>query len=690
MPVPQAIVAVDIRKVAGIPSSLLLGTLRPYAIARVAGRFIGRSRLIPSGTADFDLAPEPSLWQHEYATVGEAVTVDVEIWDDRGDAAPRRLATVSGSIASPWPSGPLVIGSSPEVQCQVSTRPVPRAPSRVPVPRSVTGSRGAVTLAVPNSVVVELTEIGGLYRPGYVPTGITAPRHAEPQPGYRSEDDRGRIFLNHGLDGRWAKNSQLIQLSARVNVVRGRLPAGAKLKWKVVDPDDPFNDQVDVHQQWGPYVDDRDYSAAAGRPQTGARGGDNEGTPDHSPAWEQVGAFALTVASATEATTSIVRGESKVKLHCPNVAGDNLVVRAEIDSSSPLEVFAAQTGIMTVWHRLDVENVRMTSALALPVADVPAMFEQACVQLDFAPERVVPDRQFMAPDDRGLGTASATYVNASFSHRADPGWFCVFAAMEPHPLPSARGAQLFHGTVAIHHGGTGADQGDYIEIPGSHADADYVTFRWGSPSQEVGFQVNENATQVIAGPRTRIWLDPHDVQDQFTAGDGSILHAYATSLYFYPRGRLDGTTWAAPGYGIPASCEVTVESPGAFYTSGISPSVTAGGRDYFAGRTIVFTHHGAYRDPRTGTARPNYNDRVVTVIAHELVHAFGMPHKCGYWDHRTPREKTCHMNYSPNWMIDDTRRLTPGSSDKVGRNMCGRHLKEVRRVHLEDNGGLRW
>lgn len=260
--------------------------------------------------------------------------------------------------------------------------------------------------------------------------------------------------------------------------------------------------------------------------------------------------------------------------------------------------------------------------------------------------------------------------------------------MEPHPLPTARGAMLFTGTVAIQHGGSGATQGDYIEIPGDHPDADYVTFRWGSPAQEVGFQLSQ--VQAIAGPKTRLWLQAHDVQDQFTAGDGSLRHAYTTSLDFFPRGRLEGSTWTPPGYGIPATCDVKVESPGAFYTAGISPSVTAGGKSYFAGRTIVFTHHGAYRDPNTGTARSNYKDRVVSVIAHELVHAFGMPHKCGYWDYRTPRQKTCHMNYGPNWMIDDARQLVPGSSGKVGKNMCGRHLKEVRRVHLEDNGGLKW
>jgi hypothetical protein len=48
------------------------------------------------------------------------------------------------------------------------------------------------------------------------------------------------------------------------------------------------------------------------------------------------------------------------------------------------------------------------------------------------------------------------------------------------------------------------------------------------------------------------------------------------------------------------------------------------------------------------------------------------------------------MNYTPNWMVDDQRNLILGTDDKVGMEMCGRHLKEVRHVRLRDNRGLAW
>ena len=48
------------------------------------------------------------------------------------------------------------------------------------------------------------------------------------------------------------------------------------------------------------------------------------------------------------------------------------------------------------------------------------------------------------------------------------------------------------------------------------------------------------------------------------------------------------------------------------------------------------------------------------------------------------------MNYQPNWMVDHARNLIPGTDRKVGIDLCGRHIKEVRRVRLQDNPGLNW
>ena len=79
-----------------------------------------------------------------------------------------------------------------------------------------------------------------------------------------------------------------------------------------------------------------------------------------------------------------------------------------------------------------------------------------------------------------------------------------------------------------------------------------------------------------------------------------------------------------------------------------------------------------------------------TDVTHSFTRQSFLDHTCGYFDYREPRRTTCCMNYGPNWMINANLELIPGTSRRIGNDMCGRHLKEVRRVHLEENKGLRW
>jgi hypothetical protein len=112
--------------------------------------------------------------------------------------------------------------------------------------------------------------------------------------------------------------------------------------------------------------------------------------------------------------------------------------------------------------------------------------------------------------------------------------------------------------------------------------------------------------------------------------------------------------------------------------------------DYFAGRTCMFTHHREYLDATTGGPTDGFADYFVTVVGHELIHAFGMPHKCGYFDFRAPRNQTCCMNYGSSWMIDERHELRHGTGGRCGKDVCGRHLEEIRAVRLHENKGLNW
>jgi hypothetical protein len=249
---------------------------------------------------------------------------------------------------------------------------------------------------------------------------------------------------------------------------------------------------------------------------------------------------------------------------------------------------------------------------------------------------------------------------------------------------------LYSGTSYIL-GVTGTDV--WVDVPGSFPSAYYVEFTWTDStgaSRPAGFMVR--GTPTVVGGITRIVLWGNDVTPNFTGddADGSVDRAYNTAINFFPQHELGAAGFTAGGFGVPAAgAMVHVHPPGANYATGISPTVphaTTGLGDYFAGRTVVFAQAVALG---RGLG-PDFNQTIIEDVVHEFVHAFGMPHKCGQWDWRTPREKSCCMNYWDTWLIDSASHLIPGSDDKQGAHMCGRHLMEVRRVHLERNRGLNW
>jgi hypothetical protein len=94
-----------------------------------------------------------------------------------------------------------------------------------------------------------------------------------------------------------------------------------------------------------------------------------------------------------------------------------------------------------------------------------------------------------------------------------------------------------------------------------------------------------------------------------------------------------------------------------------------------------------------GVPNARFLKKVSSTVPHEFLHALGMPHKCGLWDWRTPREHSCCMNYFDSWLAGpapDFHLLpNPGGKVTAGSDMCGRHLMEVRRVHFANNPALK-
>lgn len=200
-------------------------------------------------------------------------------------------------------------------------------------------------------------------------------------------------------------------------------------------------------------------------------------------------------------------------------------------------------------------------------------------------------------------------------------------------------------------------------------------------------------------PMIRYFILPHVMMPEFTAGDGSVKHAEEVQYHYSPRYRqkyVGGRVveHVTGGYGAPKRVRARVVTSG-WTPSGMSPAREKGQKEFFAGRTMLFTHQPTYVGSTSATSNqltpaPGFSAFALRVCIHELVHAFGMPHRCGYFDCRSPRSQTCSMNYPEHWMVDADRHLLPGTAGKQHNDTCARHLKEIRRVHLEDNPGLGW
>lgn len=835
---------------------------RLYAIAEVgphdagaAGRFrMGRSRRIHQGVGSvdqqghFSFADERMIWRHGVRTAdAEAVDVVLTLWLDRGDLAPQQQLQWVASVAAPWDTGErTAVHDGHTLRYRVDSV-VERNDDPVVLHLALDDQAdpfdNVQVVDEPVQVILELTAIDGLFRPvaglnPQQPLGTLL--HGAPLStavaGYTSADHEGRIFINRLPNDTWTVDTQYIDLTVELWVegLEANQRDALVVTWTIFVPDDPSDDDPHVHREAGPLLDPDDHAHGE---HLGARPYDNEGANPHyaqnAHPWEQLGNHALQTGAAqppiglpalaqvpasndvyrvpATTTTEAVdddgvrfRRRSRVRLHCPDVRGDRLVVRATV-AGQGYRVLPAQTGVMTMWERIDLEYRKMQTAFHLPVAALPAGFEPVFVQMDVHPQADIvdidrlPNNQF----DQFLDQ------NTTFLHRNDPGWFCLIAAKRLGAAPAVNPQDRFVGPRRLRRADAADEtmldvQGqldysaqtdhkrcEYIDLPGDVPDKATIRVTWGQhPATTVKFDLNRRQRVQLGAPQrinlvrqrlrllgydasphdsqaaqatgqdqqavaalrndyqhfdaaygaavgnakgrvliewlawlceyaeqhaalapggsnpgaqdlqqaaqrnptyfTRLWFVPHDVQDEFTAGNGSTDHAYDRVRLFGPRrtetivgGNSQGN--AAGGYGAPADVDVRVTEL-AGELKGQSPGATVANAAYFSGRTLIATRHPAYDDH--GNPAAGYEDEVRIAIIHELVHAFGMPHKCGGWDVALPRATTCCMNYPPNWMVDANHALVPNTANHVGTGLCARHIKEVRRVHLEDNLAL--
>lgn len=661
-----------------------------YARAKIARRWLGRSSPIPGGATELDLTKERAPWEHRVRAQSGGISLRIEIWEDRGDDAPRKLRSADLSIEAPLLDGSRTLSKEGlEVELELAVVIPTRSEKTAAVPRVVDGSKTVGTLRVRDVLEVEITKIEGLFK---------ADKTAED--GYTSDDDKGRAYTNRKSDGTWAHDGQFLVIHAKVNVLSGRLPPGAKMLFTAVDPDDPTDDNPNFHRQWGREVDPLDYDTD-GNP-LGAAGGDNQGGTGRFEAIAPYGA-----SGSNPARCAIVKNECQVKLKTTRFAGDGFVVHVGIEAKGAI-VLEADTGRITMWHRLDVEHLKMEGSPDLPIDPVIHAYEHACVQLDFAPVREIPYHSPIGITDAQFAQVVDSWAHGVLQKRGQKGWLGVIGARlpwAPPQKPAEPAGGWPRGKVKLTRIGSGDQTVVRFDLPGEHWKTNAVDFEWKDAQGRkavAGFSVT---SQVLkqgpdGPPFTRCEIGPDQTKHyhpRFTAGDGSLTHAESFKERHWPHGFVrDGTFSTSGGYEVPDEVEAVLKQVVQF-TGGIATATIIGGVEHFDGGAIVFTQHPRFVTSPTdwmdaSPVVPNgqWQSTMAQYLAHELLHAFGFPHICGHWDHRTPRAHSCAANYAGNWVFDESLDLTPGTQGKEAVHFCGRHLAELRKVDFSKMAALKW
>lgn len=483
---------------------------------------------------------------------------------------------------------------------------------------------------------VRIVEVLGLHRPD----GVR-------DPGYKSQDDLGRIFINHRHDRGHARDVQYVDVTAEVTA-DGELPGDLRCVWEWEDPDD---------------TSDAGAREDAARTLDPVEGPDNFGQCDHPTRFAALTGYAMTAPGET----AVSRKKSRVRFHATNVGGDNFRLRVRLAPHPDVDTDGGDaTGVMTMWKRIQVEYRRMPGARELPVEQVGRHFEKAFVQMEFTPPQPCPAKRFLSPLDSKLGEAADAYIAKNFRHAGRPGWFFLVAALEAAEDTREEISQ------DVYDGPAELDDNQLLVrgAPKELIDSDPTSVTLYEGDRSVKFWVSGKDDHAPAKGDSTILVQPHDYTPEFVPGDGSIPKQ--TDLYSPAR------------LGFPARLDRIRVTAGGGASLGKSPLVRVGRRRYFAGRTIVFTHHPTFRD---GDA--DARSWALKTIVHEFTHAFGLPHKCGQYDWRGPASTSCAMNYGGMWLyVPGTRELQRFVHGEVGPDLCARHLRAIREVHLEDNPAL--
>jgi hypothetical protein len=305
-------------------------------------------------------------------------------------------------------------------------------------------------------------------------------------------------------------------------------------------------------------------------------------------------------------------GQAKVRFHCTNVGGDNFMVFARVQDRPTLKVLTNDsTGVMTMWKRIDVEYHQMQGASPLPTADIAAPFAKAFVQMDWMDPPIADDPKDFLGNNDALADATATeYVRKEapgtqrhFRNEGKPGWFLAVAALQfsrseagTHPV------EIYDRLGHLQNGNR--EQTLIIDDPLSSTTLiQEITFEDAAQNQSVRWFLRSQNSIEVDTPhgQATLHLEEIDFHPQFPIDDpkqpakvkGDLATVNGPTDNYFPGATFFAsapTNAQAPGYGFPSDTQITIYDTGG-QVEGLSPPNAQGGRNFFAGRTIIFTRH---------------------------------------------------------------------------------------------------
>jgi hypothetical protein len=476
---------------------------------------------------------------------------------------------------------------------------------------------------------VDLTEAKGLYT-----------SNGTYQVGYTSTDNVGRVYCNRTYatadpaSNVWNKNKQYVDFTVQVVPTNAVLPSGARIVWESQDPDDPSDTGMDSESAEA--VDPNDYdSTDSDGDGLDKDGGDNGTNRDGASEWEEISAdYAL---SGTE--TKIKDGISKVRFNVTDDGGDNFIVKAKLKidtGATPCD--GDQTGIMTVWKKIDGEYRQMISTNTLPVDQVQAHYDKAFVEWHFHDEGSSDSYEYIAPTPGATAYCEKwTGGTGQFHHRGDGGWHFVCSARKYATYADADpyGAQT-NGAATV--------QTDYILVdtnanftPGAYAGLKIIKINPGATNSFSFLIDNNTATSITVSAFV------------YTEPDGTVIR----SLHLRS---------AELGLGTNVTYEIREGG-----VTGITPGLDANVLVFY--QTMAHIHANR-------SSPPPLDEMLLGTLVHELMHSYNLNHNCGHPDITGAKSCVGSWSFAPVFHPGGSYEVLPESLD-----FCGKHLRAIREAN---------